>query len=297
MRPRSPRPAVSGSSPAVRPSGSPPRSVWLARPRPECSVSTSSYRSSIRRRSTSRPGRLRSSSSSMATQTRRLLRGRPPPARSWAGRSGPPPKPCRGRRRLCLCHRPGSEAGGHVRGTQPLDQVPKETLDAVAVPVVAAGGIGNRERVVEVMAAGAAAVRIGTRFVAATEADAHPDYVAALVAATASETEITTVFGADWPDAPHRVLRSAVDAASARQGATVARLGTGRSGASIRCGRRGRPSATCRRWHSTRACRWITCLAFDRRARSWPNSPGTRPANGAAVHFVLIDASYFGAWC
>ena len=119
----------------------------------------------------------------------------------------------------------GTEAGGHVRGTQPLDQVLAETLEAVAVPVVAAGGIGNRERVVEVMAAGAAAVRIGTRFVAATEADAHPEYVAALVAATASETEITTVFGADWPDAPHRVLRSAVDAARAHQGATVARLG------------------------------------------------------------------------
>ena len=119
----------------------------------------------------------------------------------------------------------GIEAGGHVRGTQRLDRVLAETLRSVAVPVVAAGGIGNRERVVEVMAAGAAAVRIGTRFVAAAEADAHPDYVAALIAASAADTELTTAFGAHWPDAPHRVLRSAVAAARAHQGPTVARLG------------------------------------------------------------------------
>ena len=119
----------------------------------------------------------------------------------------------------------GIEAGGHVRGTQPLDQVLAETLGAVTVPVVAAGGIGSRARVVEVMAAGAAAVRVGTRFVAASEADAHPEYVAALIAATAADTELTTVFGAHWPNAPHRVLRSAAEAARAHQGPTVARVG------------------------------------------------------------------------
>ena len=119
----------------------------------------------------------------------------------------------------------GIEAGGHVRGTQPLDEVLAETLGTVAVPVVAAGGVGTRARVVELIAAGAAAVRVGTLFVAAAEANAHPDYVAALVAASASDTELTSVFGAHWPDAPHRVLRSAVEAARAHRGATVARLG------------------------------------------------------------------------
>ena len=119
----------------------------------------------------------------------------------------------------------GIEAGGHVRGTQPLDRVLAETLRSVAVPVVVAGGIGTRARVLELIAAGASAVRVGTRFVAAAEADSHPDYVAALITASAADTELTTAFGAYWPDAPHRVLRSAIAAARAHQGPTVARLG------------------------------------------------------------------------
>lgn len=119
----------------------------------------------------------------------------------------------------------GIEAGGHVRGTQPLDTVLAEILSAVTVPVVAAGGVATPGRVVELMAAGAAAVRVGTLFVAAAEADAHPDYIAALVAASASETVLTTAFGANWPDAPHRVLRSAVEAARAHQDEVVAHVG------------------------------------------------------------------------
>jgi NAD(P)H-dependent flavin oxidoreductase YrpB (nitropropane dioxygenase family) len=116
----------------------------------------------------------------------------------------------------------GIEAGGHVRGRQRLDEVLAETLVAVDVPVVAAGGIGSRARVVAVLGAGAAAVRIGTRFVAAMEADAHPEYVTRLIEGSAADTELTTLFGAYWPDAPHRVLRSAVEAAQAHPGPTVA---------------------------------------------------------------------------
>lgn len=55
----------------------------------------------------------------------------------------------------------GTEAGGHVRGTQPLDAVLADTLDRVDVPVVAAGGIGTRDRVAALLAAGASAVRVG----------------------------------------------------------------------------------------------------------------------------------------
>ena len=61
--------------------------------------------------------------------------------------------------------------------TQRLDDVLAETLAAVDVPVVAAGGVGTVERVAALLAAGAAAVRVGTRFVVAEEADAHPLYV------------------------------------------------------------------------------------------------------------------------
>jgi nitronate monooxygenase len=79
--------------------------------------------------------------------------------------------------------------------------------------VVAAGGIGTRDRVAALLAAGASAVRVGTRFVVAEESNAHPEYIARLIAATAQDTVITEAFGANWPHAPHRVLRTAVTAA------------------------------------------------------------------------------------
>jgi NAD(P)H-dependent flavin oxidoreductase YrpB (nitropropane dioxygenase family) len=109
----------------------------------------------------------------------------------------------------------GYEAGGHIRGELHLDELLNETIDVVSLPVVAAGGIGTAERVASVLAAGAAAVRIGTRFVAAAESGAHPSYVEALIGARRSDTVVTEAFGAGWPNAPHRVLRSAVEAAEA----------------------------------------------------------------------------------
>jgi NAD(P)H-dependent flavin oxidoreductase YrpB (nitropropane dioxygenase family) len=57
---------------------------------------------------------------------------------------------------------------------------------------------------------------VGTRFVAALESGAHPAYVDALTRATAADTILTTAFGDGWPDAPHRVLRSCVDAGERR---------------------------------------------------------------------------------
>jgi NAD(P)H-dependent flavin oxidoreductase YrpB (nitropropane dioxygenase family) len=70
----------------------------------------------------------------------------------------------------------GIEAGGHVRGTIGLLPLLDAVLDAVDVPVVAAGGIGTARGVAAVLAAGASAARIGTRFVATLESGAHPSY-------------------------------------------------------------------------------------------------------------------------
>jgi nitronate monooxygenase len=120
----------------------------------------------------------------------------------------------------------GTEAGGHVRGTQPLDDVLADTLDRVDVPVVAAGGIGTRDRVAALLTAGASAVRVGTRFVAAEESNAHPQYVASLIAATAQDTVVTEAFGANWPNAPHRVLRAAVTAAQQLGDGPIAAAGS-----------------------------------------------------------------------
>jgi NAD(P)H-dependent flavin oxidoreductase YrpB (nitropropane dioxygenase family) len=111
----------------------------------------------------------------------------------------------------------GSEAGGHVRGTLGLLRVLAEVVAAVKVPVIAAGGVGTAREVAGALAAGASAVRVGTRFVAAAESNAHPEYVRALLAARAEDSVLTEVFALGW-DAPHRVLRSAIDAARALDG-------------------------------------------------------------------------------
>jgi nitronate monooxygenase len=109
----------------------------------------------------------------------------------------------------------GTEAGGHVRGCIGLLPLLSELLDVVSVPVLAAGGIATKRDVAAALAAGAAGVRVGTRFVAATESGAHPEYVAALLQAGSEDTVLTEAFSVMWPNAPHRVLRSCVDAAGA----------------------------------------------------------------------------------
>jgi NAD(P)H-dependent flavin oxidoreductase YrpB (nitropropane dioxygenase family) len=107
----------------------------------------------------------------------------------------------------------GVEAGGHVRGEVGVLPLLEGVLGAVDVPVVAAGGIGSARSVAAVLTAGAAAARIGTRFVAAEEADAHRHYVDALIAAGPEDTVLTTTFSTFWPDAPHRVLRACIEEA------------------------------------------------------------------------------------
>jgi NAD(P)H-dependent flavin oxidoreductase YrpB (nitropropane dioxygenase family) len=107
----------------------------------------------------------------------------------------------------------GTEAGGHVRGRQSLDEVLAATLASVNVPVLAAGGIVDADRVAELIRNGADGVRVGTRFAVCDEAGTHPRYVAALLEAGEDATELTEWFGEGWENAPHRVLRSALQAA------------------------------------------------------------------------------------
>jgi NAD(P)H-dependent flavin oxidoreductase YrpB (nitropropane dioxygenase family) len=109
----------------------------------------------------------------------------------------------------------GVEAGGHVRGTTPQLELVAAVRAAVDVPVVAAGGIGTVDDVRVALDAGADAVRVGTRFLAAIEADVHPQYLAALVAAGPGDTAVSDVFDVGWPDAPTRALARSVAAARA----------------------------------------------------------------------------------
>ncbi len=106
----------------------------------------------------------------------------------------------------------GIEAGGHVRGTRPLEAIIGEAYAELTVPVVPAGGIGTNDDVVRSLDAGAGAVRCGTVFVAAAESAARDAYRQALIDATPEDTVITTALGYGWPDAAHRALRESLSA-------------------------------------------------------------------------------------
>ncbi|WP_372580641.1 nitronate monooxygenase [Ruegeria hyattellae] len=72
----------------------------------------------------------------------------------------------------------GWEAGGHVRGTVGTMALVPAVKDAVGdVPVIAAGGIADGRGIAAAFALGASAVWVGTRFLSAFEAQAHPEYL------------------------------------------------------------------------------------------------------------------------
>jgi enoyl-[acyl-carrier protein] reductase II len=69
----------------------------------------------------------------------------------------------------------GMEAGGHIGKLTTMALVP-QVVDAVSIPVIAAGGIGDGRGMAASFMLGAQAVQLGTRFVVATESNAHKNY-------------------------------------------------------------------------------------------------------------------------
>ena len=123
----------------------------------------------------------------------------------------------------------GTEAGGHVRGTTSLLPLLSRVLDTVRVPVLAAGGLATARDLAAVLTAGAAGARMGTRFLASAESGAHPDYVKLVLEASAADTCLTGAFYKMW-DAPHRVLRSAIDAAEKLADGVIGQFPNGADG-------------------------------------------------------------------
>jgi NAD(P)H-dependent flavin oxidoreductase YrpB (nitropropane dioxygenase family) len=111
----------------------------------------------------------------------------------------------------------GWESGGRKRIEGPaLLPLLDDVLAAVAVPVIAAGGIATARGVAAAFAAGADGVRVGTRFIASAESEAHPEWVQAVLDARAADAVVSHAFNVGMPvPGPHRVLRSSVDAAQA----------------------------------------------------------------------------------
>ncbi|MFN6555221.1 nitronate monooxygenase [Mycolicibacterium septicum] len=106
----------------------------------------------------------------------------------------------------------GAEGGGHGEPTMGTLPLLAEVLDAVDVPVLAAGGISSPRAVAAVLAAGAGAAWVGTAFAACAEALTPVPARDALLAAEGEATELTTEYdvaaGYRWPETiPERVLR------------------------------------------------------------------------------------------
>ncbi len=97
----------------------------------------------------------------------------------------------------------GMESGGHVGKTTTMALVP-QVVDAVNIPVIAAGGIADGRGMAAGFMLGAKGVQIGTRFLVATECTVHPNYKAKIIKAK----DIDTVTTGQITGHPVRVLKN-----------------------------------------------------------------------------------------
>lgn len=104
----------------------------------------------------------------------------------------------------------GWEAGGHVWGQVATMALVPAVVDAVDVPVVAAGAISDGRAMAAALMLGASGVWVGTRFLASKEASIHPEYRHAILTASEDQTHWAgELYNGFWPDAPHRALLNA----------------------------------------------------------------------------------------
>ncbi len=84
----------------------------------------------------------------------------------------------------------GTESGGHIGSATTMTLVP-QVVDAVKVPVIAAGGIGDGRGMAAAFMLGAEAVQLGTRFVVAKESICHPNYKERIIKAKDIDSAVT----------------------------------------------------------------------------------------------------------
>ncbi len=87
----------------------------------------------------------------------------------------------------------GTEAGGHTGEVGGMALIP-QVVDAVSIPVIAAGGLADGRGLVAALALGAQGAIFGTRFIASPEAQAAPGYRDAIVRATEADTVRTRCY-------------------------------------------------------------------------------------------------------
>lgn len=84
----------------------------------------------------------------------------------------------------------GMESGGHIGASTTMTLVP-QVVDAVEIPVIAAGGIADGRGFAAAFMLGAEAVQMGTRFVVARESVVHENYKKKIIAARDIDSEVT----------------------------------------------------------------------------------------------------------
>ena len=97
----------------------------------------------------------------------------------------------------------GMESGGHIGKLTTMALVP-QVVDAVKIPVIAAGGIGDGRGMAAAFMLGAEGVQMGTRFLVATESKIHPNYKKAVLHAKDASTLVT----GEYAGHPSRVLKN-----------------------------------------------------------------------------------------
>lgn len=84
----------------------------------------------------------------------------------------------------------GSEAGGHIGDLTTMALIP-QVVDAIDIPVVAAGGIADGRGIAAAFALGAEGVQVGTRFLCCNECTVHPNYKQAVLKAGDRSSVVT----------------------------------------------------------------------------------------------------------
>lgn len=84
----------------------------------------------------------------------------------------------------------GTESGGHIGENTTMCLVP-QVVDAVEIPVIAAGGIADGRGIAASLMLGAEGVQVGTRFLAAEECQIHPTYKELVVKAKDTDSIVT----------------------------------------------------------------------------------------------------------
>lgn len=84
----------------------------------------------------------------------------------------------------------GTESGGHIGEQTTMTLVP-QVVDAVSIPVIAAGGVGDGRGIAAAFMLGAEAVQMGTRFVVSKESIVHENYKQRIIKAKDIDSTVT----------------------------------------------------------------------------------------------------------